>query len=266
MSEISASTEVTNTKQPVVKKDLVAAAKTANIINTPLTPLESYEKKMKRVRTLVHGMLAGTLNGVVITGSPGIGKSHNVMDALNQYGDKINVTEVKGHITPFSVFTTLMNNCEENDVILFDDADSCFQDVGSLNLLKAACDTKESRVVTWLSSANKGEQSFVFKGKVVILTNASLRTSPHFKAMLDRFVAYDPDVNLEEKLHKIRDLAENDENIPPEIGEKVLNFLFMNQARLGEISIRTFVKTSDLARSLADDDWEDMAEAVILDK
>lgn len=232
-----------------------------------LTPLQSYEKKVKRIQTLVHGMIASDqFNGVVISGSAGIGKSHNVLEALEQYEDKIVLSEIKGHITPFSLFNTMMANSDENSVILLDDADSAFQNESALNLLKAACDTKPIRTVTWLSSANLGDQSFTFKGKVIILTNVSLRKSPHFKALLDRFISYDPDVSLEEKLHKIKDLAVNYEHVSPEIGDKVIKFLFKNQERLPEISIRTFVKTAGLAKSLNEDDWEDIAEHVILNQ
>lgn len=228
-----------------------------------MTPLESYENKILRIHKLVHGMIAGNLNGIVIAGSPGIGKSYNVLKALEAYGDKINVTEIKGHITPFSLFTTLLNNCKENDVILLDDADSAFLDIGALNLLKAACDTMPTRTVTWLSSANLGEQSFQFKGKVVILTNVSIKKSQHHKAMMDRFICYDPDITIEEKLHKIRAIAADSNHIEPEIGDSVIKFLFCHQDRLEEISLRTFIKTAQLAKSLGKD-WEDIAEHVML--
>lgn len=233
-------------------------------INTPEDLLlASYEKKMKRIHTLIHGMMAGTINGVVIAGAPGIGKSHNVEEALAQYGDAIEPVWVKGHITPFSTFTTLQQNNSKNSLVIFDDADSAFQDVGALNLLKAATDTKAVRVVTWLSSANKGEQSFIFEGKVIILTNVSLKKSPHFKAMLDRFICYDPDVSVQEKLHKIRDLASKETEISSEVGSAVIDFLFNNQHRLEDISIRTFVKASQLAASLGDA-WIDLAECTML--
>jgi len=236
---------------------------TEELVNDPI--LASFEKKMSRIPRLIHGTIGGSLNGAVIGGAPGIGKSFNVEKALNDYGDKLTQTWVKGHITPFSTFMALQDHPNANDVIIFDDADSVFENTAALNILKSACDTKKVRQVSWLSSANLGETSFNFEGKVFILTNVSMKKNKHFQALLDRFLVYDPDVTLPEKLSKIRNLASKESEIPKEVGDTVIDFLVKHEDRIGELSIRTFVKLSQLAQSLGED-WEDIAEHTVLEK
>lgn len=228
--------------------------------------LESYNKKMNRIVSLVKGCVTSSLNGVVIAGSPGIGKSHTIESTLEEFGGAINVIVVKGRITPFSVFQVLAENCGENDVVVFDDADSCFQETAALNLLKAATDTKKVRRISWISSANKGDQSFEFRGKVIIITNVLLHRNPHYRAMLDRMIAYDPDITLDERIAKIEDLSlqDNDE-FSVETRAATIGFIKKNADRLSDISLRTYVKIAQLCQSLPTKIWEDIAEATILD-
>lgn len=230
-----------------------------------MTPLESYEKKMRMMELIIHGVVAGTrTHGAIFSGSQGIGKSFTIEKALSNYGDKINITTIRGKITPMSTFLVLLENCEPNNIIWFDDADSVIANEDSLNIIKAAVDTKVVREVSWISTANMSEQSFFFKGKILVSTNISLRKSPHFAAIQDRMNCYDLNITSEEKLHKIKDLAKSHEDIPEEVGNKVIDFMFKHKEILDDVSLRTFIKTAALVMDMPDDDWESIAEVLIL--
>lgn len=228
--------------------------------------LESYERKMGRMITLTKACIEShNLHGVVFAGSPGIGKSHSIENLLNQYGDQIKVTWIKGRITPMSVFNVLANNGSPNDVIVFDDADSCFQEVAALNLIKAATDHKKHRFISWISPANKGDSTIEFQGKIIIITNVILSKNPHYRAILDRLIAYDPEITLDERLAKIEAIANESEEFDPEIGRQVVKFLKDNHDRLEEISLRTYLKVAQLISSIPDEaTWRDIAECTIL--
>ena len=154
-------------------------------------------------------------------------------------------------------------NCK-NKVIIFDDADSAFQEVTALNLLKAATDHKEVREVSWISTKNDNEHTFQFEGKVIIITNVMLSKNPHYKAMLDRMISYDPDITLEERLSKIEELAMVNNSFQPETGVKVINYLKDNFDKISDISLRTYIKIAQLVESIPDD-WEDIANFTMLD-
>lgn len=225
--------------------------------------LESYEKKMGRARLLIKGLVIGPINAFVFYGSPGIGKSFITEEELSSYEEShgIQYQMIRGHITPLQLYETLSNNCSAQSVLVFDDADDVFQNNQSLNVLKAAAETRKVRRICWESRA-ASTPSFFYEGKIIILTNTNMR-SPHFDAMTDRFHKYDPCITIEEKLHKIRTIATNIQDLPVDIGLKVVDFLFKRKETLKKLTLRTFVKMAELAISLPDD-WEDMCEFTVL--
>ena len=84
--------------------------------------------------------------------------------------------------------------------------------------------------------------------------------------MLDRMIAYDPDITLDERIAKIEDLSlqDNDE-FSVETRAATIGFIKKNADRLSDISLRTYVKIAQLYESLPTEIWEDIAEATILD-
>jgi hypothetical protein len=87
------------------------------------------------------------------------------------------------------------------DVVVFDDADSIFYDDVSLNILKAATDSSEKRMISWMSEAKFEDDDgdiiprrFEFKGTIVFITNIDFdamidkghKLAPHLAALVSR--------------------------------------------------------------------------------
>ena len=131
-------------------------------------------------------MLANNMQAsVVVTGPGGLGKSYNVIQALEKSGlNDISLIEdfavgevisrksfrvIKGYSTPKGLYRTLYEN--RNGVVVFDDCDSVLKDPVSLNLLKGALDSYERRIISWRADIRDEDlpTSFEFRGRVVFI-------------------------------------------------------------------------------------------------
>lgn len=236
--------------------------------------LAGLDKKFTMMGKMVHGVANGTFNALTIQGEKGLGKSHTVHSILDSYDPSIpgndempeerrrSIKRFTGKITPLQLFLALQEYSAKKCILLFDDCDSAWNDIGALNVLKAACDTKERRVVTWASSARVvREQSFVFNGSVIIITNAHMQ-SEHYKAFMDRVQKFRLTMTDREKLLKIRQIASSDSAYDPQLAEEVANFIESEINSIGpRLSMRTFVQTYKLRTF--DEDWKDMARETV---
>jgi hypothetical protein len=78
---------------------------------------------------------------------------------------------VKGAMSAIGLYCKLFNFADKDNVLVFDDCDSVLLDDLSLNILKAALDSKKSRRIHWNTDSfklrNEGvPDSFEFKGSV----------------------------------------------------------------------------------------------------
>lgn len=161
-----------------------------------------------------------TTPSTIITGEGGLGKTHTVMATLRKCGltkfeessTKMKVSEddeaeieiantpranefvvVKGYSTAKGLFRTLYQN--RNSIIVFDDCDSVLRDEVACNLLKAALDSYDERIVTWNSMGWSDDglpTSFEFTGGVIFISNMPMYKIP--QAIVSR--AYVADVSM----------------------------------------------------------------------
>lgn len=206
----------------------------------PETPATMEELK-KRVGTLFYKMsklvtfvTRGLRYGLIIYGGPGIGKTFVVTKTLKEEGVKY--TTIKGKITTSKVYETLFMNREITDIILFDDTDSIWNDADAANVLKAALDSYEVRLVSWNSartmnvskmgkeqkedyidsidqdymingsSDKKLPSEFEFKGKIIFISN--LPRDKFDSAVLTRVAQIDMDMTTEEIFARMEGILE----------------------------------------------------------
>ena len=111
---------------------------------------------------MAEAVSTSKVRAMIVSGPPGIGKSYGVEQQL----DKANVyTElssrpktfdvVKGAMSAIGLYTKLFNYKEKDNVLVFDDCDSVLQDELSLNILKAALDSKKTRKICWNTDSYK---------------------------------------------------------------------------------------------------------------
>jgi hypothetical protein len=162
---------------------------------------------------------------------------------------------------------------------VFDDCDSVLLDDLSLNILKAALDSKKSRRIHWNTDSfklrNEGvPDSFEFKGSAIFITNIkfdnvkSKKLRDHLEALESRCHYIDLTIETErEKMLRIKQIVRDGMldayDLSQEVKDEIIDFIDINKKKLRELSLRTVLKVADLARAFPDK-WEAMAETTIL--
>lgn len=134
----------------------------------------SVQKQFECVRSLVRMVLDGWAPSMLITGQSGIGKSYLVQEELDKKGlvKDVNYKWVSGYSTASGLYRELYHNRDQ--MLIVDDCDSVFKDPNSLNVLKAALDSKPVRTISWLSKRGINDDvptSFEYRGQIIFISN-----------------------------------------------------------------------------------------------
>jgi len=103
--------------------------------------------------TMVRSVCRG-MNGAIILGAPGQGKTYTVKKVLDEELGKGNYKLVRSKISPIALYTTLFlyNNPNPREVIVFDDCDAVWKDQEMIAIMKGALDTTD-RTVSWITKS-----------------------------------------------------------------------------------------------------------------
>lgn len=82
-------------------------------------------------------------------GSGGVGKSFLAKQAIKQFADPKQVEVFKGTISGFTGLLQILWENRRNKIIIFDDNDSVLSKAEALNILKAAMDSDEPRIISY---------------------------------------------------------------------------------------------------------------------
>jgi hypothetical protein len=202
---------------------------------------------------------------------------HDLIAALGDSRKKYEV--VKGAMSAIGLYCKLFNYADKDNVLVFDDCDSVLLDDLSLNILKAALDSKKSRRIHWNTDSfklrNEGvPDSFEFKGSAIFITNIkfdnvkSKKLRDHLEALESRCHYIDLTIETErEKMLRIKQIVRDGMldayDLSQEVKDEIIDFIDINKKKLRELSLRTVLKVADLARAFPDK-WEAMAETTIL--
>jgi hypothetical protein len=269
--------------------EFTAEAPTATEFIAPVVTQETDDEVMNRIEErfdILHQMTRATISGdvraMIVVGPPGVGKSYGVEFELEKSGlfdkisgKKIKYEVVKGAMTPIGLYCTLYRHSDANNVLVFDDCDSVFQDDLSLNILKAALDTGKKRRIYWNSDSAMLRREgvpdmFDFKGSCIFITNLqfqnlkSKKLQDHLEALQSRCHFIDLTLNtLRDRFLRIKQIYLKGElfadyDFTQEQGDEVINFMETNQNRLREISLRMALKIADLTK-VSGDNWKALA-------
>ena len=141
---------------------------------------------LERLTALVG---SGKINGLLVTGQPGLSKTTTVLRALSSMGlvQGDGYVVYKGRTSPLGLYQSLWSEqkgCTPR-IIIFDDCDSALAKDGA-NLIKAALDDKEKRCVSFVSSKlpHGMPTQFEFTGRIIFISN--LARNKLDSAALDR--------------------------------------------------------------------------------
>jgi hypothetical protein len=207
----------------------------------------------------------GDCRSLIVSGPPGLGKSYNIMKALED--SCIDYTVTKGYCKATGLYRLLWKNRHPGSVAVFDDCDTVLFDETSLNFLKAACDTSPIRTISYgaefdMYDEEGGEnipRSFDFQGSIIFISNLDFdaevdrgsKLAPHLGAMISR--SHYIDLGLRDKRdyiirikHAIADGCLTERGLDLQMQQDVINFIEENQDNLRELSIRIALKIADL--------------------
>lgn len=257
-------------------------------------PVETDDEVMDRIaqrfeilQEMTRATISGDVRAMIVVGPPGVGKSYGVEYELEKSGlferitgRKIKYEVIKGAMTPIGLYCTLYKHSDPNNVLVFDDCDSVFQDDLSLNILKAALDSGKKRRIYWNSDSAMLRREgvpdcFDFKGGCIFITNLkfdnlqSKKMKDHLEALQSRCHFLDLTLNtMRDKFLRIKQIFRqgqlfNDYDFTPEKGEEILNFMDANKDRLREMSLRMALKIADLTK-VSETNWKALATSTCM--
>ena len=278
-----------NIKISVNSADSYEDAGKDKIVQREETDEETIERLRERfdmLEEMTKATKKGDVRAMIVSGPPGVGKSfgvekqlgkHDLIATLGERPPKYEV--VKGAMSAIGLYCKLYKYADKDNVIVFDDCDSIFNDELSLNILKAALDSKKTRRIHWNTDSfklrNEGvPDSFEFKGSAIFITNIkfdnvkSKKMRDHLEALESRCHYIDLTIDTErEKMLRIKQIVQDgmlDEySFAEDTIQEIVDFVDINKKRLRELSLRTVLKVADLAKAFPSK-WEAMAENTVM--
>jgi hypothetical protein len=257
-------------------------------------PVETDEEVMTRIGErfdildqMTKATIAGDVRAMIVVGPPGVGKSYGVEKQLEHSGlfdqlsgRKIKYEVIKGAMTPIGLYCTLYKHSDRNNVLVFDDCDSVFQDDLSLNILKAALDSGKKRRIYWNSDSAMLRREgvpdmFDFKGACIFITNLqfqnlkSKKLQDHLEALQSRCHFLDLTLNtMRDRFLRIKQIYLKGElfadyDFSSEQGDEIIGFMEANQTRLREMSLRMALKIADLTK-VSETNWRALAASTCM--
>jgi len=252
---------------------------------------ESDAETIERIRTrfnmlndMTKAVKKGDVRAMIVSGPPGVGKSHGVEEVLERYktleqlGARKTHEVIKGAMSPLGLYAALYKMQDAGNVVVFDDCDSIFSDELSLNILKAALDSKKNRKIHWNTDSHKLRAEgipdcFTFKASAIFITNLKFdkvkgKLREHLEALESRCHYMDLTIDTDrEKMLRIRQVIQdgmlNAYKLSEEVKEDIIDFVDANKNRVRELSLRTVLKVADLAVAFPNN-WEIYAENTVM--
>ena len=248
--------------------------------------IERMRERFAILEDMTKATKRGDVRAMIVSGPPGVGKSFGVETVLEKYNTLTTLGNmppkyevVKGAMSPIGLYCKLYNFSSRDNVLVFDDCDSILLDDLSLNILKAALDSKKVRKICWNTDSHMLRREgvpdqFEFAGSVIFITNIkfdnvkSKKLRDHLEALESRCHYIDLTIDtLREKLLRIQQIVKdgmlNSYALPEETKQQVVEYIWDHKRRLREVSLRTVLKIADLAKAFPEQ-WQDMATSTVL--
>lgn len=243
--------------------------------------MERLRERFNILEEMTGACVDGTIRGMVVAGPPGVGKSYGIERVIDQAhvvstlgSSKSKYGMEKGAATPIGLYQMLWEYSSAGSVLVLDDSDTILFDDTSLNLLKAALDSGKRRRISWRSESRVLENasipdSYEFEGSVIFVTNLKLESArgkigDHMQALLSRCHYLDLTINTtREKFLRCKQIIQDGMlqryGFTEEQKDEILTFVYDNQDRLRELSLRMVSKIADLYK-MSPKRWKQLAE------
>jgi hypothetical protein len=263
------------------------AAKEASIAKeTDQAILERLTERFDILTEMTKAVKRGDVRAMIVSGPPGVGKSHNVEAVLQKDGlfdtlgeRKPRFEIVKGAMSSIGLYSKLYEFSDSKNVLVFDDCDDILQEELSLNILKGALDSSNRRFISWNTDSRilRSEgipDRFEFKGAAIFITNIkfehvrSKKLRSHLDALESRCHYMDLEMDTQrEKMLWIHNIVQKGMldryEFEPAVTAEVLEFINKNKDRLRELSLRMVLKIADLRKAFPKS-WTAMAQTTCM--
>jgi len=256
-------------RKPRTKKNAAPVVQAPVAVETDAEIFQRITERFEVLELMTQAATSGDVTSLIVSGPAGLGKSFSVEEVLNDWDpEELNHTIVKGYIRPPSLYRLLYQHREANQVLVFDDADSIFFDEVSLSLLKAACDSNKHRRISYMTEGTlfDGEsdilpRGFDFYGNIIFITNLDFdamiakghKLAPHLGAMISRSHYIDLAMKTKRDYlirikHVISKGMLKNDGLSEKAQSDILAFIFDNQDKMRELSLRMVRKVADIRR------------------
>jgi len=249
--------------------------------------LDRLAERFEILDEMTKAVKSGDVRAMIVSGPPGVGKSHGVEKVLQKDGLFDMIAErkpkyevCKGAMSAIGLYAKLFEFSKKGNVVVFDDCDSILMEDLSLNILKGALDSSERRWISWNTDSRllRSEgipDRFEFCGSAVFITNIkfehvrSKKLRDHLDALESRchYIDLQMDTNRE-KILRIKQIARDGDMLDryefePIQKDEVIDFIETNQDKLRELSLRMVLKIADLRKSFPNT-WTAMAKTTCM--
>lgn len=219
--------------------------------------LEDIQYRFDMLSRYAVAAASGDIRCLVASGSPGIGKSWDLLKTLEDVipGD-YEVIE-GGDVSPVQLFMAGYRNREVGQVLVFDDSDGVFQKDECCNILKKLTDSSPTRRLTYMKTspvleAEDVPNEYVMRGSVIFLSNLNFekmasgtdRRAQHIAALNSRALPLDLRIHTQRAKyvwvkHKAVTAILPSMNVTSEVQSMVLDYIDKYYDRMKILSLRT---------------------------
>lgn len=224
------------------------------------------------LRNYVKMVTGGYQRLFMLDAKGGLGKTYNVKQVLKEQVAPEKWIHQRGFTTPVELYKTLWKAQGRDHILFLDDMSGLRSNQKAIDMLKAATESDgEENWVDYRSSqkidhpfkhGEKLPQTFCFRGRIIMSFNETPDTKD-FNALKDRGVFYQFDLDYEERLALIREVAKKPSFSELTVTEQqeVAEWIATVTNPAVEVTLRTFEEVCSMRHygQQESQDWQRMA-------